>query len=88
MHKKERYFTHRSLTRRARTSGLRSAIEDRLDSKTERLIKRLQNLGYEVLFSIGELEENRIGSNCGRYVRRHLQDSLRLENSYDYWGMA
>jgi len=25
--------------------------------------------GYEILASIGELEENRIGSNCGQYIR-------------------
>ena len=30
----------------------------------------LSKLGYEVIVSIGELEENRIGSNCGQSVRR------------------
>ncbi len=31
--------------------------------------RRLADDGYEIIASIGELEENRIGSNCGQYVR-------------------
>jgi 23S rRNA (adenine2503-C2)-methyltransferase len=37
---------------------------------TNRLIEQLRNVGYDVILSIGELEENKIGSNCGQYVHR------------------
>jgi hypothetical protein len=29
-----------------------------------------ERLGYHVIVSIGDLEENRIGSNCGQAVRK------------------
>ncbi|EKE01408.1 MAG: hypothetical protein ACD_21C00142G0001 [uncultured bacterium] len=37
---------------------------------TNNLLKQLQEAGYEVLLSIGELEENQIGSNCGQFIRK------------------
>lgn len=39
------------------------------------IIESLREEGYEVLVSIGELEENAIGSNCGQYVSR-LRDNI------------
>jgi len=36
----------------------------------EALIEKLQNSGYEYIVSIGDLEENTIGSNCGQYISR------------------
>jgi len=32
------------------------------------IVEQLEEKGYEVILSIGEWEENRIGSNCGQYV--------------------
>jgi len=40
--------------------------------------------GYEVLISIGEFEENRIGSNCGQYVSRYKGKSDTKDNAYTY----
>jgi len=34
------------------------------------LIKSLKQAGFEVILSIGELEENLIGSNCGQYLKK------------------
>ena len=45
-------------------------------------IGRLRSAGYDVLLSIGELEENRIGSNCGQYIQRHLKAKKRLGDGY------
>ena len=42
----------------------------------------LRDAGYEVLLSIGELEENRIGSNCGQYIQAHLEARKKLKNGY------
>lgn len=36
------------------------------------LVTELENLGYEVILSIGNPVENDIGSNCGQYARKHL----------------
>ena len=35
-------------------------------------VEQLCGAGYEVILSIGELEENQIGSNCGQYVRKYI----------------
>lgn len=43
----------------------------------EETAERLRAAGYEVLLSIGEPEENLIGSNCGMYLTRYR----RLKNS-------
>jgi 23S rRNA (adenine2503-C2)-methyltransferase len=45
-------------------------------------MEELEDAGYEVLLSIGELEENRIGSNCGQYVRSFLEGGGRLDEGY------
>ena len=38
------------------------------DKEKYEIIEKLKDVGYEVLLSIGELEENHIGSNCGQYI--------------------
>jgi len=37
-----------------------------------------------VIISVGELEENKIGSNCGQYVQRHLNAQKKLEEAYTF----
>jgi 23S rRNA (adenine2503-C2)-methyltransferase len=44
----------------------------------------LKNKGYDVILSIGELEENRIGSNCGQFIRTHLERGGPVQNAYTY----
>lgn len=44
----------------------------------------LQEAGFQVLLSIGEWEENRIGSNCGQYVKRIRQSGENLAEAYHY----
>ncbi|MBU2651889.1 MAG: radical SAM protein [Bacteroidetes bacterium] len=53
--------------------------KDRLDIS---IVQELREAGYEVILSIGEWEENRIGSNCGQYIQSMEQG--RLENAYCY----
>jgi len=48
------------------------------------LINKLSEAGYEVILSIGELEENLIGSNCGQYLTTYQKQSEELQNSYSY----
>jgi 23S rRNA (adenine2503-C2)-methyltransferase len=48
------------------------------------VVWELRSAGYEVIVSIGEVEENRVGSNCGQYVLRHLAAGEELPGGYDY----
>jgi len=45
-------------------------------------VKRLKQAGYDVLISIGQWEENQIGSNCGQYITHFKKTNAQLENSY------
>ncbi len=55
-------------TRRASENGLVSYIDAYEPEREYELVESLRSAGYEVILSIGEVEENRIGSNCGQYV--------------------
>lgn len=50
--------------------GLVSRIDPGREDDCRALVQRFQAAGYKTILSIGELEENRIGSNCGMYVSR------------------
>ncbi len=50
----------------------------------ERIISDLRKAGYEVMLSIGELEENRIGSNCGMYIAAYEKTRQLTGGSYAY----
>lgn len=45
---------------------------------TNKLVDQLRAAGYEVILSIGELEENQIGSNCGQYVRKFIANETAI----------
>ncbi|NQT74254.1 MAG: radical SAM protein [Chloroflexi bacterium] len=73
------------------------AVENRLVSYIDaynghtdyKVVNTLKAAGYDVILSIGEVEENRIGSNCGQFVMRHLRAQLPVgvdgHKGYDYW---
>ena len=46
--------------------------------------KDIEKEGYDVVVSVGEYEENRIGSNCGQYVSTYLNKKRELSDSYLY----
>ncbi|MBN2400335.1 MAG: radical SAM protein [Candidatus Aminicenantes bacterium] len=50
------------------------------------IIDALRLCGYEVLVSLGDAEENAIGSNCGQFIRSYLagSKSFCMEGSYSY----
>jgi 23S rRNA (adenine2503-C2)-methyltransferase len=72
-------------TYRAAQNKLRSYIDAYCDRKEYSVIDKLRLSGYNVILSIGEIEENRIGSNCGQYVMQHLRAKGVVEMGYDYW---
>ena len=48
------------------------------------LVESLQTAGYEVIVSIGEYEENYIGSNCGQFITTYNKSQDKIEGAYTY----
>jgi len=71
-------------TYRARENDLVSYIDPLSAEQKYEIIQELQNAGYQVILSIGETEENLIGSNCGQYLRRHLSAYEPIVDGYTY----
>ncbi|MCX7833135.1 MAG: radical SAM protein [Ignavibacteria bacterium] len=67
-----------------------NAIKNKLSSalKNENVysdsIKKILDSEYNVILSIGELEENKIGSNCGQYMNIIRKSSNENIDSYTY----
>jgi 23S rRNA (adenine2503-C2)-methyltransferase len=47
------------------------------------ILDQLKSKGYEVILSIGEWEENQIGSNCGQYVQACTKSEDKLQDAYN-----
>jgi 23S rRNA (adenine2503-C2)-methyltransferase len=71
-------------TYRAAENGLASQVDPGAPGQTEAIVAALRRAGYEGIVSIGELEENQVGSNCGQYLRAHLQADRKLAEGYTY----
>jgi len=71
-------------TYKALKNKIFSFIEPNNKGKSKELINKLQNAGYQVIKSIGILEENNIGSNCGQYIQAHLSEKWNLKDGYTY----
>ncbi len=54
------------------------------NQKNHEIFSSLRRSGYEVILSIGELEENYIGSNCGQYVQRYKETQEKVDGGYRY----
>ena len=48
------------------------------------IIDALTEAGYDVILSIGEWEENYIGSNCGQFITNYLKKNEPVERGYTY----
>ncbi len=71
-------------TYRARENGLVSYINPLSAGEKYEVIQAIQEAGYQVILSIGDTEENLIGSNCGQYLRTHLASQEPIEDGYTY----
>jgi 23S rRNA (adenine2503-C2)-methyltransferase len=71
-------------TYRARENDLVSYVDPLSAVEKYEIIHALQESGYQVILSIGETEENLIGSNCGQYLRRHLLAETPIQDGYTY----
>ncbi len=68
----------------AERHGLSSYIDAEGGPQTYEVVDELKAAGYRVIVSIGETEENRIGSNCGQYVLKHVLAESKLGDGYLY----
>ena len=66
----------------ARANRLVSYIDSHRIPEDYEDIEVLRDAGYDVLLSIGELEENRIGSNCGQFVMKYMNEGRKLKEGY------
>jgi len=70
-------------THSAVTNGLVSLYQNPSDAKA--VIDSLVDIGFQVIESYGEDEENEIGSNCGQYVFRLKEDAKKPpKHAYSY----
>ena len=76
-------------TFRALENGINSFIrpeedEIKLPHKNRYPVKNLQDAGYDVIMSLGEPEENLIGSNCGQYLEAYERNRKGIKGGYEY----
>lgn len=70
----------------ARENGVGNLVEDwSSPSAPDAIARPLREAGFDVIVSPGEFEENRIGSNCGQFLRAFLAgDRPAASGAYDY----
>ncbi len=71
-------------TYRALENNLSSYIDPHVENNGYEIVESLKKAGYRVIVSIGEIEENLIGSNCGQYIKQHLSASQPIPDGYTY----
>jgi 23S rRNA (adenine2503-C2)-methyltransferase len=71
-------------TSKAIQNRYRSYIRFQTQDSDYEIVETLRSIGYEVIISIGELEENKIGSNCGQYISDIMMNNWVVEGAYSY----
>jgi 23S rRNA (adenine2503-C2)-methyltransferase len=71
-------------TYRAMEHHLASRINVQNPYAEDPMIETLRAQGYDVIISIGNVEENQVGSNCGQYLRTHLNARDKMGDGYTY----
>ncbi len=69
-------------TYKAMVNNIENIVDDS-DGHIE-TINNIKTAGYDVILSIGELEENRIGSNCGQHLMNYLNGKKNTLDAYSY----
>lgn len=71
-------------TYQAVATGLKSYIDPAKGLEDYPVLQAIEEAGYQLILSIGEQEENLIGSNCGQYVQKHILENGGLSSGYSY----
>jgi 23S rRNA (adenine2503-C2)-methyltransferase len=69
-------------THRAMQNKLESYVDAKKEPSGVEISAELAARGYEVIVSIGAVEENQVGSNCGQYVLNYLASKAKIEGAY------
>lgn len=69
-------------TEKAASSGIDSSIDPFRPETGQGLKEAFESEGFQVILSIGEAEENAIGSNCGQFVSRLEKGKIRSGQRY------
>lgn len=70
-------------TSKVKRKKLRSAVDPHDKDTSRQITDRFRDLGFDVLLSIGELEENKIGSNCGQFVSIIQDGGYAVRTDYE-----
>ncbi|MHA1777061.1 MAG: radical SAM protein [Promethearchaeota archaeon] len=68
-------------TNRAKENQLKSKITQNLLNNLK-VRDSFREYGYECILSIGEWEENAIGSNCGQFATQFINGQVKLKENY------
>ena len=68
-------------TKKAQVNDLQSAITEE-NSNCFPLAQEFRKRGFETLISIGEWEENQIGSNCGQFATKYQDGKITIKENY------
>ncbi len=71
-------------TEKAKAHSLLSMISPETGEFAKQKIKAIEDKGFDVLLSIGELEENHIGSNCGQHALKFENGTFTIEEFQKY----
>lgn len=71
-------------TSHAIQNGLASHVDPYRPETAEVLAQSMTEAGYQVIVSIGDVEENNVGSNCGQYVLNYLESKQTVQDGYTY----
>ena len=66
-------------TESVKAHAIHSLITSKDDKQANALTKGLGKKGFETIMSIGELEENEIGSNCGQHALKFINGTFKIE---------
>jgi 23S rRNA (adenine2503-C2)-methyltransferase len=70
-------------TVRVKESNLESAIDPYDSASAAQIVENFKANGFDVILSIGEVEENRIGSNCGQFVTQYRAAQTSIKEGYE-----
>ncbi|MFH2102735.1 MAG: radical SAM protein [Chloroflexota bacterium] len=68
----------------AMKNRLASSIDPQDPQSGKVIAQAMSDAGYDVILSIGEVKENQIGSNCGQYVLKYIQEGVVVSDGYTY----
>ncbi|MCK5548477.1 MAG: radical SAM protein [Thermoplasmata archaeon] len=70
-------------TKNAMDNGFVSAIDPHDPHSAQDIVDGFRSQGFETILSIGEVEENSIGSNCGQFVSILKNSNLTIREGYE-----